>query len=105
MKDCNYPDCLNCTKDDCDMTEYDIIELSKHRRGIVKEKKPVVKKPKKVVKKKPKIDTVKCNKCRRCITVENEKMNGYKKLCLNKMRLIKSNISCTPDWCDMLPEE
>lgn len=41
-----------------------------------------------------------CDDCASCILVEKEKQDGYRRLCVEKMRLIEQKVSNCPRWCD-----
>ncbi len=40
-----------------------------------------------------------CDECESCILVEKEKQDGYRRLCIDKMRLIEQKVSNCPQWC------
>lgn len=40
-----------------------------------------------------------CDDCKNCILVEKEKQDGYRRLCIDKMRLIEQKVSNSPRWC------
>lgn len=40
-----------------------------------------------------------CNECEYCILVGKEKQDGYRRLCIDEMRLIEQKVSNSPHWC------
>lgn len=40
-----------------------------------------------------------CDECGSCVLVEKEKQDGYRRLCIDKMRLIEQKVSNCPQWC------
>ena len=40
-----------------------------------------------------------CDECDRCILVMNQKGNGYRRLCIDALRLIEQKVSNSPHWC------
>lgn len=41
-----------------------------------------------------------CDECRECILVENQKGDGFRRLCVQQMRLIEQKVSNSPLWCE-----
>ena len=95
--DCAYPDCLNCTNPDCDKEQKDIHSLLKRRRYAVN---PTLYRQKQQdYRSKIKANLPHCDECESCILVEKEKQDGYRRLCIDKMRLIEQKVSNSPQWC------
>lgn len=42
----------------------------------------------------------KCDECENCVLVEKEKLDGHRRLCKSKMRLIEQKITTCPQWCE-----
>lgn len=40
-----------------------------------------------------------CDECDMCVLVKNDKGNGYRRLCIEHMRLIEQKVSNSPIWC------
>lgn len=97
MKDCNYPDCLNCTKDDCTMGQNDIQALLKRRRYNNNPQKHREKQNDYRKQKRKQLPN--CNECENCVLVKKEKQDGCRRLCIDKMRLIEQKVSNSPQWC------
>ena len=97
MEDCNYPNCFNCTKEDCDKEQKDVQALLKRRRWNNNPKKYRDKQNEYREQKRKQLPN--CNECEYCVLVEKEKQNGYRRLCIDKMRLIEQKVSNSPQWC------
>lgn len=96
-KDCIYPNCLKCNHADCDMDEHDIQALLKRR---YRKKNPELYRQKqRDYRSKIKSFLPHCDECAECILVEKEKQDGYRRLCIEKMRLIEQKVSNSPQWC------
>lgn len=95
--DCAYPDCLSCKKPDCDMEQKDIASLLKRRRWAIN---PMLYRQKqRDYRARIKADLPHCDECENCILVEKEKQDGYRRLCIDEMRLIEQKVSNCPQWC------
>lgn len=98
MKDCNYPNCQECQFDDCDMESKDIAAMLKRRRWT---KNPQFYRQKQNdYRNKVKASLPHCNECESCILVKKEKQDGYRRLCVEEMRLIEQKVSNSPHWCE-----
>lgn len=98
MEDCCYPNCTNCQRRDCDMEQKDIDALLKRRRYALN---PTLYRQKQNdYRKKIKDNLPNCDKCKNCILVEKEKGDGYRRLCISKMKLIEQKVSNSPQWCE-----
>ena len=97
MKDCNYPNCFNCTKEDCDKEQKDIQALIKRRRWRDNPQKYNEKQRKYRQKIREKLPQ--CDNCENCVLVEKEKQDGYRRLCVERMKLIEQKVSNSPKWC------
>lgn len=51
-------------------------------------------------KKRTKANLPHCDDCQFCVLVEKEKLNGYRRLCISKMRLIEQKVANSPQWCE-----
>ena len=97
MKNCEYPNCQNCTKDDCDMNENDIAALLKRRRYQDEPEK--YRELQKKYRQKIKENLPHCNECESCVLVRRDKGEGVRRLCVEEMRLIEQKVSNSPQWC------
>lgn len=96
--DCCYPNCENCQRKDCDMEQKDINALLKRRRYALN---PTLYRQKQNdYRKKIKDNLPHCDECANCILVEKDKGEGYRRLCISKMRLIEQKVSNSPQWCE-----
>lgn len=95
--DCKYPNCTECEYSDCGMENKDIAALLKRRRYAVN---PALYRQKQQdYRARVKADLPHCDECESCILVEKEKQDGYRRLCIDKMRLIEQKVSNCPQWC------
>lgn len=95
--DCAYPDCMKCTSSDCSMDEKEIIALLKRRKWA---ENPVLYRQKQQdYRDRIRASLPHCDDCENCILVEKEKQDGYRRLCIDKMRLIEQKVSNCPQWC------
>ena len=97
MKDCNYPKCTECTLSDCKMENRDIVALLKRRRYANNPE--IHRKAQQDYRKKIKENLPHCDECDMCILVAKDKQDGYRRLCIDKMRLIEQKVSNSPNWC------
>lgn len=97
MKDCNYPNCFNCTQEDCDKELKDIQALLKRRRWNNNPQKYRDKQNE--YREQKRKQSPNCNECEYCVLVEKEKRDGCRRLCIDKMRLIEQKVSSSPQWC------
>lgn len=98
MKNCCYPNCENCQRQDCDMEQKDINALLKRRRYALN---PTLYRQKQNdYRKRIKDNLPHCDECPNCILVEKDKGDGYRRLCISKMRLIEQKVSNSPQWCE-----
>lgn len=95
--DCAYPNCRTCIKPDCDMDEKDIAALLKRRRWAVNP--TLYQQKQRNYRERVKANFPHCDECENCILVEKEKQDGYRRLCIDKMRLIEQKVSNCPIWC------
>lgn len=97
MKDCKYPNCTECTENDCNMEEKDISALLKRRRWNAN---PTAYRQKQLdYKRRIKQNLPHCDECENCILVKKEKDDGFRRLCIAEMRLIEQKVSNSPQWC------
>lgn len=95
--DCLYPNCINCTNPDCDKENNDIHALLKRRRWAFN---PTLYRQKQQdYRARIKSNLPHCDECEKCILVEKEKQDGYRRLCIDEMRLIEQKVSNCPQWC------
>lgn len=97
MKDCEYPHCQNCTKDDCDMEYNDIAAMLKRRRW--KNNPEKYREMQRNYREKIKDNLPHCDECEQCILVRKDKGEGYRRLCIQSMRLVEQKVSNSPQWC------
>lgn len=96
--ECAYPNCLSCEKPDCNMNNKDIAAMLKRRRWAVN---PMLYRQKQQdYREKIKAGLPHCDECESCILVEKEKQDGYRRLCIDNMRLIEQKVSNCPQWCE-----
>ena len=97
MKDCKYPNCQQCDMEDCEMEYNDIAAMLKRRRYNFN---PELYRQKQRDYRKAISDNLPhCDECDRCILVVNQKGNGYRRLCIDDLRLIEQKVSNSPNWC------
>lgn len=96
--DCEYPDCISCTKPECDKEQKDIAALLKRRRYALKP--TLYRQKQRDYRARIKANLPHCDECSSCILVEKEKQDGYRRLCIDKMRLIEQKVSNCPKWCE-----
>ncbi|MBD5555156.1 MAG: hypothetical protein HDQ95_07405 [Roseburia sp.] len=95
--DCTYPNCLICANPDCDKENKDIHALLKRRRWTLN---PTLYRQKQQdYRARIKSNLPHCDECENCILVEKEKQDGYRRLCIDEMRLIEQKVSNCPLWC------
>lgn len=97
MKDCKYPNCTECDKDDCEMELFDLQAILKRRRYNREPQKYRDKQNEYRNKKKTELPI--CNECEYCILVQKEKQDGHRRLCIKKMRLVEQKVTNSPQWC------
>lgn len=98
QKNCTYPDCLQCSYEDCQMDEKDINALLKRRRY---HRNPELYRMKQRDYRNRVAESLPhCDKCTECILVKNQKGNGFRRLCVKDMRLIEQKVSNSPRWCE-----
>lgn len=98
MKDCKYPNCTECDKEDCEMELKDIHAMLKRRRWSLNPE--LYRQKQNNYKKRMKDNLPHCDDCRFCILVEKEKQDGYRRLCISRMKLIEQKVSNSPQWCE-----
>ena len=96
-KDCAYPNCEKCDREDCDMEHNDIAAMLKRRRyeenpGKYREKQNAYRE-------KQRENLPHCNECKNCVWVKKDKGDGLRRLCIDQMRLIEQKVSNCPQWC------
>lgn len=97
MKDCKYPNCFECTHDDCDMEKKDIAALLKRRRWNANS--AVYRQKQRDYRAKIKGNLPHCDECVDCVLVKKDKGEGFRRLCIVEMRLIEQKVSNSPQWC------
>lgn len=97
MKDCNYPNCMECTLPDCKMENRDIVALLKRRRYASDPE--AYRQKQRDYRVKIKENLPHCDECNMCVLVGKEKQDGYRRLCVQKMKLIEQKVSNSPHWC------
>lgn len=97
MKDCKYPNCIDCTHDDCNIEQKDISALLKRRRWNTNP--AAYQQKQRDYRSKIKENLPHCDECTDCILVKKEKDDGFKRLCIAEIRLIEQKVSNSPQWC------
>lgn len=97
MKNCNYPKCTECTLPDCEMDEKNIAALLKRRRWASEPE--LYRQKQRDYRNKIKANLPHCDECDMCVLVGKEKQDGYRRLCIEEMRLIEQKVSNCPHWC------
>ena len=97
MKNCNYPKCTECTLPDCEMDKKDIASLLKRRRWASDPE--LYRQKQRDYRNKIKENLPHCDECDMCVLVGKEKQDGYRRLCIEEMRLIEQKVSNSPHWC------
>lgn len=100
---CNYPNCTECDKTDCDMEQKDIAALLKRRRWNFNPE--LYRQKQNDYRKRIKANLPHCDKCENCILVRKEKLDGYRRLCIKELRLIEQKVSNSPQWCELRKEK
>lgn len=97
MKDCKYPNCLECDLEDCEKELKDIQAMLKRRRYAFNPE--LYRQKQNDYRKRAKENLPHCDDCEFCVLVEKEKSDGFRRLCVSKMRLIEQKVSNSPQWC------
>lgn len=97
MKNCKYPNCLECDLDDCDMEENDIHALLERKRRNANSE--AYRQKQRDYRKRITKNLPHCDECERCILVKKDKGDGFRRLCIVEMRLIEQKVSNSPQWC------
>lgn len=95
-KDCPYPDCLNCTYDDCIM-DGGIQALLKRRR--YKANPEYYRQKQRDYRAKVREHQPRCDECKHCVLVKNDKGTDFKRLCIVEMHLVMQKVTLSPQWC------
>lgn len=96
--DCAYPNCLSCTNPDCSKEKKNIVALLKRRRWV--ENPTLYRQRQRDYRARIKENLPHCDECDNCILVKKERQDGYRRLCIDKMRLIEQKVSNCPHWCN-----
>ena len=97
MKDCKYPNCTECEEPDCEMEQNDIAALLKRRRWAVNPE--LYRQKQRDYRARIKSNLPHCDECESCILVQKERQDGYRRLCIDSMRLIEQKVANSPIWC------
>lgn len=97
MKDCNYPDCLECTFPDCEMEGKDIAAMLKRRRWANNPE--AYRQKQRDYRKRIRSNLPHCDECGFCVLVRKDKKDGFRRLCVAEMRLIEQKVANSPHWC------
>ena len=97
MKNCNYPKCTECNLPDCQMDKKDIVALLKRRRYATDPE--THRQKQRDYRRRVKANLPHCDECDMCVLVVKEKQDGYRRLCIEEMRLIEQKVSNSPHWC------
>ena len=95
--ECNYPDCMNCQLDDCEMNEKDIKAMLKRR--CWKANPELFRQKQRSCRARVRENLPHCDECGSCIRVKKDKGEGFRRLCIEEMRLIEQKVSNSPHWC------
>jgi hypothetical protein len=98
MRDCAYPDCQNCNKEDCTMSNHEIAAMLKRRRYNANPE--LYRQKQRDYISRVKANLPHCDECSDCILVRKEKSEGYRRLCIRHLRLIEQKVSNSPQWCE-----
>lgn len=97
MKNCEYPDCLKCSHDDCDMDYNDICAMLKRRRWKMNPE--LYRQKQRDYRSRIKSYLPHCDECKDCVLVKKDKGKGFRRLCVKEMRLVEQKVSNSPQWC------
>lgn len=97
MKDCCYPECINCTFDECIKEEKDIAAMLKRRRW--NNNPDLYRQKQRDYRKRIRDNLPRCNECEECVIVKQTNKQGYYRLCIDNMQLIEQKVSNSPKWC------
>lgn len=97
MMDCKYPNCMECEHSDCVMDSKALAAMLKRRRWRMNP--TLYRQKQRDYRARVKANLPHCDECESCILVEKEKQDGYRRLCIDKMRLIEQKVSNCPQWC------
>ena len=103
MKNCEYPNCQNCTKDECIMDAKDIRALLKRRRYNLEPE--LYRQKQQAYRNRIRAYLPHCDECSNCILVKKDKGDGLRRLCIEDMRLIEQKVSNSPQWCKLRKRE
>lgn len=96
-KDCAYPVCEACQHPDCIMSGTDIRALLKRRQRQADPE--AYRQKQRDYRSRIKATLPHCDNCESCVLVRKEKQDGYRRLCIAEMRLIKQKVANSPQWC------
>jgi hypothetical protein len=88
---------MECTLSDCEMENGDIVALLKRRRYASDPE--AYRQKQRDYRKRIKENLPHCDECNMCVLVEKEKQDGYRRLCVQKMKLIEQKVANSPHWC------
>lgn len=94
--DCQYPNCVSCTREDCNKENKDITAMLKRRRWALNP--TLYRQKQRDYRAKIKESLPHCDECENCILVEKEN-RGYQRLCIDRMKLVKQETANSPHWC------
>lgn len=92
------PTAFPVKKSDCDKEQNDITALLKRRRWA--QNPTLYRQKQNDYRARRKANLPHCDECENCVLVEKEKQDGYRRLCVDKMRLIEQKVSNCPRWCE-----
>lgn len=99
MKECKYPNCLECDYSDCIMENNEIRAMLKRRRW---NKTPEQYRQKqREYRAKIKTNLPHCDECNDCVIVQQANKGGTTRLCIREMRLVEQKVSNCPQWCKL----
>jgi hypothetical protein len=98
VKDCAYPNCLNCTEEDCNMELGDIQAMLKRRRWNINPE--LYRQKQRDYRARIASNLPHCDECSECILVRKDKADGYRRLCIRNLRLVEQKVCNSPQWCE-----
>ena len=94
-KDCSYPNCIECQYDDCIVDNVNTL-LKRRRRNANPE---VYRQKQRDYRAKVRACQPRCNECKHCVLVKNDKGTDFKRLCIIEMHLVMQKVALSPQWC------
>lgn len=96
-KTCQYPNCFECERADCNMEGKDINALMKRKRW--EKNQDYYREKQREYRSKVNANLPHCDECEDCILVKKDKGDGFRRLCAIDMRLVEQKVTNCPIWC------